>query len=350
MFDSLGLSLPIFQAPMAGVSTPALAAAVSNAGGLGSIGIGASDAATAARMIAETRDATDRPFHVNVFAHRTPQPDPAVESAWIEAMRPLFAAFGAEPPARLRTIYRSFNDNPDMLAMLLDARPAVVSFHFGLPAPDALVALRKAGILLLATATNLDEARCIRDAGLDGIIAQGIEAGGHRGVFDCNAPDPQLSTLALTRLLVARQDLPVIAAGGIMDGAGIAAALRLGAVAAQLGTAFIGCPESSAEPAHRRALHGAGAYRTTLTAAISGRPARALENRFTQAAGGMLAGTPPAYPIAYDAGKALHAAAKARGETGFGAYWAGQGAPLARSMPAGELVAVLARELRAAMA
>ncbi|MBN8293712.1 nitronate monooxygenase [Rhodobacter sp. NTK016B] len=350
MLDKLGLIHPILQAPMAGVSTPQLAAAVSNAGGLGAIGIGASDLAGARRMIAETKQATDRPFNVNVFTHASPTPDPEGERAWLSAMRPLFAEFGAEPPAELRVIYQSFNDNPALLALLIEMRPAVVSFHFGLPGADAIAALQDAGITLLATATNLDETRRIKAAGIDGIVAQGIEAGGHRGLFDDTQTDPQLGTFALTRLLVARAGLPVIAAGGIMDGAGIAAALDLGAVAAQLGTAFIDCPETSAEPAHRQALRSAAGHHTCLTSVISGRPARALANRFTQATGRGFAGQPPAYPIAYDAGKALHAAAKARGETGFGAYWAGQGAPLARSLPAADLVAVLAQELRAAKA
>ncbi|MEC7761270.1 MAG: nitronate monooxygenase [Pseudomonadota bacterium] len=350
MLDKLGCRLPILQAPMAGVSTPRLAAAVSNAGGLGAIGVGAADAEGARRMIEETREATDGPFNVNVFAHETPRECPEDEKAWLNAMRPLFAQFDAQPPTRLNTIYQSFNDSTDILAILLEQRPAVVSCHFGLPKQAAIAALKDAGITLLATATNLDEARSAKNAGIDGIVAQGIEAGGHRGVFDCDAYDPQLGTFALIRLLVAELKLPVIAAGGIMDGAGIAAAMNLGAVGAQLGTAFIDCPESSASESHRRALHGASGYRTRLTSAISGRPARALENLFTQAADGSLSGAAPAYPIAYDAGKALDAAAKAKGEFGYGAHWAGQGAPLARSLPAAQLVAELERERRFAMA
>src|SRR5690606_12949121 len=157
-------------------------------------------------------------------------------------------------------------------------------------------------------------------------IAQGWEAGGHRGVFDPSAPDTRLGTLALTRLLVRTLDVPVLAAGGIMDGAGIAAALALGATAAQLGTAFIGCPASDADAGFRAALMSAGAERTVMTAAVSGRPARCLANRFTALGAGVPAEAIPAYPIAYDAGKALHAAAKATGDFGWGAQWAGQGA------------------------
>jgi nitronate monooxygenase len=185
----------------------------------------------------------------------------------------------------------------------------------------------------------------IEAAGIDAIVAQGIEAGGHRGVFDPSAPDDALGMVVLTRLLVREAGLPVIAAGGIMDGAGIAAALELGAVAAQLGTAFVACPESSADDAYRAALMGPGGYHTMLTSLISGRPARSLANRFTALIELVAGRLPPDYPIAYDAGKALHAAAKARGEHGFGAQWAGQGAPLIRAMPAARLVQTLRGEL-----
>lgn len=348
MLSKLGVEVPIVQAPMAGVSTPALAAAVSNAGGLGSIGVGATDAAGARAMIADLRARTERAFNVNVFVHGPAKPDPEREAAWLHWLSPLFSEFGAVTPAALRTIDKSFADDADMLSMLVEARPPVVSFHFGLPSPQAIQRLKGAGTTLFATATNLEEARQIEAAGIDAIVAQGIEAGGHRGVFDPAASDDALGTVALTRLLVADSTLPVIAAGGIMDGAGIAAALDLGAVAAQLGTAFIACPESSADDAYRAALAGPGAYHTRLTALISGRPARCLANRFTDLHQSVADRLPPDYPIAYDAGKALHAAAKAKGEHGFGAQWAGQGAPLARAMPAAELVATLLRELKAA--
>jgi nitronate monooxygenase len=206
--------------------------------------------------------------------------------------------------------------------------------------------------VLLATATSLAEGRAAEAAGMDAVVAQGYEAGGHRGVFDPAAADERLGTLALTRLLVRRLGVPVVAAGGIMDGAGVAAVLRLGAVAAQLGTAFVACPESGAGAAYRAALLAGDAAHTVMTAGISGRPARCLANRFTALAETLAARTPPLippdYPIAYDAGKALHAAAAARGEHGYGAQWAGQGAPMARALPAAELIATLARELRAA--
>jgi nitronate monooxygenase len=343
--DQLALSIPLVQAPMAGVATPLLAAAVSEAGALGSIGVGATDAAGARTMIEEVRARTTRAFNVNLFVHAGAKANPSREADWLSWLAPVFAEFGAEPPATLRTIYKSFADDPDMLTMLLELAPPVVSFHFGLPSADVLSSLQARGTYLMATATSLDEARAIEAAGIDAVVAQGIEAGGHRGVFDPNAPDDALGMVALTRLLVRQTGLPVIAAGGIMDGAGIAAALDLGATAAQLGTAFIACPESGADEAYRAALSGAGAYHTVLTSLISGRPARALANRFTaldELVGDLL---PPDYPIAYDAGKTLHAAAKAQGEYGFGAQWAGQGAPLSRAMTAADFVGVLREEL-----
>jgi nitronate monooxygenase len=180
------------------------------------------------------------------------------------------------------------------------------------------------------------------------VIAQGYEAGGHRGCFDPDADDDRLGTLALTRLLASRLDIPVIAAGGIMDGAGIAAALRLGASAAQLGTAFIGCEESDADAHFRAALTSEAANHTILTRAISGRPARGLPNRFAELGKGLSGRDIPAYPIAYDAAKALSAAAKRANDLSYGVYLAGQGAPLARALPAGVLVAKLAEEIAAA--
>jgi nitronate monooxygenase len=344
LIERLGLSVPIVQAPMAGTSTPEMAAAVSEAGALGSVGVGATDAAGARAMIAAIRARTTRPFNVNLFVHAPPRSDPAREQAWLQALAPLFAEFGAAPPAALRPIYRSFAEDDEMLAALVALAPPVVSFHFGLPAPNRIAALKQAGCVLFATATSLAEARAVAAAGCDAVVAQGWEAGGHRGVFDPDAPDDRLGTLALTRLLAGRCGLPVIAAGGIMDGHGVRAALDLGAVAAQLGTAFVACPESAADAAYRQALASEAAEHTTMTRAISGRPARCLANRFTawDAAAGA---TPAGYPMAYDAGKALNAAAKAAGDGGFGAQWAGQGAPLSRPMPAAELVAVLRREL-----
>ena len=348
LLSLLGIDLPIVQAPMAGVSSPDMAAAVSEAGALGSIGVGATDVDGARRMIAEVRARTARPFQVNLFCHRPAIADTGRERRWIERFRPLFAEFDAEPPETLDEIYRSFVGHDAMLEMMIDERPPVASFHFGLPTDEAIAALRAAGITLLATATSLAEAEIVAAAGIDTIVAQGWEAGGHRGTFDPDARDDRLGTVALTRLLARSLDRPVIAAGGIMDGAGIAAALSLGASAAQLGTAFVACDESLADAAYRAALLGDAARHTAMVRAVSGRPARILSNRFAAQDVVIDPNEIPAYPITYDLGKALHAAAKARGEHGYGAQWAGQGAPLARAMSAADLVAALVAELEAA--
>ena len=235
-----------------------------------------------------------------------------------------------------------------MLALLLQEKPKVVSFHFGVPAPERVRALRDAGIILLASATNPSEAQALADAGIHAVVAQGYEAGGHRGVFNTDALDSRLGTIALARLLVRQLDIPVIAAGGIMDGAGIGAVLRLGAAAAQLGTAFVASPESAADEGYRAALARGAARHTIMTAGISGRPARCLPNRFTALVADVSAHEIPAYPVAYDAGKALNAVAKTKGEPGYGAQWAGQGAPLVRALPAAELIGTLIDELQTA--
>ncbi len=327
-----------------------MAAAVSNAGGLGSVGVGAMTAEAARKTIGEIRKATNRAFNVNVFCHRPSLADPARESAWIEKLRPTFATYGAEPPATLREIYKSFVSDEAMFDVMMLERPAVVSFHFGLPSPAKIAALRSAGIILLASATNLEEAKIVAAAGIDAVVAQGYEAGGHRGMFDPAKPDECLGTTALTRILAQNLKIPVISAGGIMDGAGIAACLALGASAAQLGTAFVACPESDADVAYRAALLDRANVRTTLTTSISGRPARCIVNKFTTLADSVPVQEIAAYPMAYDAGKALNAAAKAKGEYAFGAQWAGQAAALARVMPAGLLVAELHAELERALA
>ena len=344
LLELLDIDLPIIQAPMAGVSTAELAAAVANAGALGSLGLGATEAAGARSMIAAFRERSRRSLNVNVFCHQPARANPSVEAAWLELLRPHFERHGAKPPQELEEIYRSFVEDDAMLAALLAEKPRVVSFHFGLPSAERIEALRQANIVLLASATSLTEARAAEKAGVQAIVAQGYEAGGHRGVFDPNADDDCLGTLALTRILVRELRVPVIAAGGIMDGAGIASVLRLGAQAAQLGTAFIACPESSADAAYRAVLASDSAHHTVMTRAISGRPARCLRNRFTALGAGVSVQRIPSYPITYDAGKALNAAAKAAREFGYGAQWAGQGAPLARALPAAELVRVLAAE------
>ena len=343
----LGIELPIIQAPMAGVSTPEMAAAVSNAGGLGSIGVGSVDAETTRQMIAAVRSRTDRPFNVNVFCNQPAVADAAREAAWLARLGPEFARYGAKPPARLTEIYQSFLTDDAKLAVLLAERPAVVSFHFGLPARDRIEALRAAGIVLLATATNLEEGKAIAAAGIDAVVAQGYEAGGHRGVFDPDAPDDRLGTMALTRLLVRKLDIPVIAAGGIMDGAGIAASLTLGAAAAQLGTAFVACPESSADAGYRAALLGPAAEHTMMTSAISGRPPAASPTALPPSVR-RRTGSGPGLPDRLRRGEG----AACRREGGGGVRVrgpVGRARRPARPVPAAELVARLRSEMEKAL-
>jgi nitronate monooxygenase len=346
----LGIQLPIIQAPMAGVSSPEMAAAVSNSGGLGSLGVGAMNAAKAREAIRQFRALSNGSLNINLFVHRPSRADKHKETAWLQRLRPEFERVSSQPPNDLHEIYTSFLADDDMLAMLVEEKPKVVSFHFGLPRPDQLEALHKAGIVLLASATNVQEAQAIEAAGIDAVVAQGYEAGGHRGVFDPDAEDSRLGTFALTRLLVSAIKLPVIAAGGIMDGAGIAAALALGASAAQLGTAFVVTDESLADTGYRQTLFSDAAHHTTMTRVISGRPARSLSNAFTRWGMSVPDDVIPDYPVTYDAGKSLNAAGKAVGQPGYGAQWAGQAAPLARAMSSQALMQTLKRELEQALA
>ncbi len=328
MFDDL--THRVVQAPMAGTSTPDLAVAVCKAGGLGFVALGALNGAGAARAIRAVRQGTDRVFGVNLFCHAPARRDAAREAGWIETLRPAFRRFGSEPPTRLSEVYPSFRGNDAMLAVLLAERPAIVGCHFGLPGPDQIAALKAAGCRLWATATSVTEGAAIRDAGFDVIVAQGYEAGGHRGIFDPDGPDGQMDHLALVRALLPL-GLPVVAAGAIMDHASARAAMDAGAVAVQCGTAFLRAPEAATSPAHREALSGG---RTVMTRAISGRPARCLVNGFTAIDDAGAAD----YPVAYDLGKALNAAALAQGDTAYGAFWAGTGAAASVARPAGDTV------------
>lgn len=343
----LGLRLPIIQAPMAGVSTVALAAAVSNAGALGSLGLGNATVEQARTQIQQLKKTTAHPFNINFFCHQPPVVDAVLEQAWLQMLNPYFAEFSAVPPAAIQVMNQSFIGNQAMLEMLLEERPAVVSFHFGLPAQAVIEQLKAAGIRLFGCATCLAEAQTIEAAGLDAIIAQGYEAGGHRGVFD-PATDLQLGLFSLLAVLSRNCSLPIIAAGGIMDGAAIASVLQMGASAAQLGSAFVVCPESAATAAYRADLDSSKALRTAVTTVISGRPARGIMNRMHTDIAQQPVHT-PGYPVTYSAAKALHAAASVQGCHDFAAHWAGQSAAFARVMPAGQLVSVLANELSQAI-
>jgi nitronate monooxygenase len=341
LLERIGLEWPIFQAPMAGTSTPAMAAAVSNAGALGAIGLAAEGVEGAGKMIAATQALTNRPFNVNLFCHRPAIPDGAVEAAWIARLKPEFTALGAEPPSALREIYQTFRGNTAMTTLLLQARPAIVSFHFGLPQEDQIRALKQAGITLFGSATGLAEAQKLADAGLDAIVAQGYEAGGHRGSFSDSPGAGLVGTMALVPQIVDAVRVPVIAAGGIADGRGVAAAFALGASGAQLGTAFLGCPEATVSPLHRAQLRNAADDRTELTRAFTGRPARALRNRFITE---MADAEPLGFPLQASLVGPLRQLPSEEARAEFTPFWAGQAASLIKEMPAGELVEQLVRE------
>ncbi len=340
----LKIRYPLIQAPMAGVSTPALAAAVSEAGGLGSLGLASASLEQAREMMQAVKALTDKPVNMNFFCHRPTEPNAAANRAWLAYLRPMFEEFGATPPDTLRDIYRPFPGHDDMLELILEEKPAVVSFHFGLPSAEYISTLKKAGIVLLACATTPDEARRIEEAGIDALVAQGYEAGGHRGVFEPEKGDAKYGTFALVRMLVKQSSLPVVAAGGIMDGASIQAAMALGAAGVQCGTAFVLSPESSANAAYRQALQSPRAYDTRVTTTLSGRAARGLANRLYVDEPAIARPPIPGYSMTYDAAKALNAAASAMGNFDFAAQWAGQAASLARAMPAADMVRTFASE------
>ncbi|SJN56015.1 Nitronate monooxygenase [Vibrio ruber DSM 16370] len=341
---------PIIQAPMAGISTPSLAAAVSNAGALGSIALGASDVHQADILLKETKKLTTQPFNVNLFCHKQPERDQHKEARWLDFISPLFKALGAEPPSALNEIYQSFILDTEMFLLLLKHKPRVISFHFGLPPAEWIKRLKEEGIFLIATATNLQEAKHIETLGVNAIVAQGIEAGGHRGTFDStlsdtDIEDDKLSTADLVSLLVANVSVPIIAAGGIMNGKHINHFMTLGASAAQLGTAFITCPESAASQKNRDMLLSERNQETILIEGISGRAARGLCNKFTSFLESAHAPSVPDYPLAYDVAKKLSFAALNQGTDEYTAYWAGQGAPLIRELTAKQLVEVLILEM-----
>ena len=339
--QQLDIDYPIIQAPMAGVSTPELAAAVSHAGALGSLGLGSSTVAQAEALINRTRQLTTRPFNVNLFCHDPAIRDPQREAQWIEQLRPEFSRFNRHPPETLAEIYLSFQQNPQMAELLLDLAPAVISFHFGIPDREVIRRMREKGIVTLASATCVKEALWIAAHGIDMVVAQGYEAGGHRGMFDPLAPDGQISTFTLVQALKQQMELPIIAAGGIMDGAGINSVMNLGAEGVQLGTAFLLCPESAADAGYRQAIKDRSDGQTFLTSAISGRPARCIANGWREM---KELHAVPAYPVAYDVGKALATAAKAQGDHQYGAHWAGQGVNLIRELSAAELIQTLISE------
>ena len=339
----LGIQLPIIQGPMTGSDTPQLAAAVSQAGGLGMLGCGMRSPEAMAQAAAAVRAATGQPFGMNLFVQPTPAPDAAQVAAAMARLAPLYAEFGLAPEAPARWC----EDFAAQLDALVAARPAVASFTFGILTAAQVQRLHGAGCVVIGTATTLAEALAWQDVGADAVVASGMEAGGHRGTFLGDFDASMVGTLALVPQCVDALSIPVIAAGGIMDGRGIAAAQALGAQAVQMGTAFLASPESAIGPAYRAALAQAQGTDTRVTRIYSGRPARGIVNAMMERLAADEAAV-PAYPIQNALTGALRRAAAAQGRADYLSLWAGQGVGAARALPAGELVALLAQEWRAA--
>lgn len=337
----LGTELPIVQAPMAGVQDSALATAACLAGGLGSLPCAMLGAAARRDEVAAlAAGAQGRPFNVNFFCHVPPAPDHAREAAWRVALAAYYDEFGIDATAIAPGPGRAPFDS-EAAALVEAFRPPVVSFHFGLPAPELLARVKASGAKVLASATTVDEARWLESHGADGVIAQGAEAGGHRGIFLSEDLTTQAGTLSLVPQIVRAVRLPVIAAGGIADARGVAAALALGAVAAQVGTAYLLCPEATTSAVHRAALANDGVRHTALTNLFTGRPARGIVNRLMRELG-PISPVAPAFPLAVAALAPLRAAAERRGSGDFSPLWCGQNASGCRAVPAGELTRALA--------
>lgn len=339
----LGTEWPIIQAPMAGVQLSPLAIAVSEAGGLGSLPCALLDIAGMRREIAAIRARTTRPFNVNFFCHPQPAFDAAREAAWRATLAPYYAEFGIDADSIATGPGRASFD-ADAAAVLEEFRPPVVSFHFGLPAADLLARVRATGARILSSATTVDEARWLEAHGVDAVIAQGLEAGGHRGMFLTEDLATQAGTFALLPQVARAVQVPVIAAGGIANARGVAAALALGAAGVQIGTAYLLCPEATTTPLHRAALRGEGARVTALTNLFTGRPSRGIVNRFMRERG-PISSAAPRFPLATGAVAPLRAAAEKAGSGDFSPLWSGQNNSGCREIAAAELTRELARGL-----
>jgi nitronate monooxygenase len=336
----LGIDLPIIQAPMAGVQGGALAVAVAEAGGLGSLPCAMLDPDALRRELTAIRTRTGRPFNVNFFCHAAPTLDPDREAAWRASLARYYREFGIDADAiPAGPSRRPFG--AEAAEVLEEFRPAVVSFHFGLPSAELLARVRAWGAKVLSSATTVAEALWLEARGVDAVIAQGLEAGGHRGLFLSEDLTTQVGTLALVPQVVRAVNVPVIAAGGIADARGVAAALALGAAGVQVGTAYLLCPEATTSPVHRAALQSEAVRHTALTNLFTGRPARGIVNRFVREQG-PLSPLVPAFPLAAAAVAPLRAAAEGRGSGDFSPLWSGQNPSGCREIPAADLTRQLA--------
>lgn len=329
------LAGPLIQAPMAGVQNHRLAATVCEAGGLGSLAAAMLTPEVLQAELQALSAATPRPYNVNFFCHTPPPCDPGRQHAWAQALSPYYREMGLDPDAIPSGPGRVpfGHDSADVLEAFA---PAVVSFHFGLPAPDLLARVKGWGSLVLASATTVQEALWLQAHGADAVIAQGLEAGGHRGMFLTQDLNTQMGTFALLPQIVRAVHLPVIAAGGIGTAAGVAAAKALGAAGVQVGTAFLCSHEATTSALHRAALQSPDAQHTALTTLFSGRPARGIVNRLMRDLGPMN-NVAPAFPLATAGIAPLRTAAEAQGLTDFTPLWSGQYAAAARSLSATEI-------------
>ncbi|MCW5668598.1 MAG: nitronate monooxygenase [Hydrogenophaga sp.] len=341
----LGTQYPLIQAPMAGVQGAALAVAVSNAGALGSLPCAMLSPEVMDRELAALAAGTQRPFNVNFFCHAPPEADEAREAAWRAWLSTYYREAGLDIDA-VPTGPGRVPFNRAAADLLERFRPKVVSFHFGLPDLDLLDRVKGWGSVVLSSATTVEEARWLEAFGADAIIAQGVEAGGHRGMFLTDDLTTQAGTFALLPQIVAAVGVPVIAAGGIADAAGVAAAMALGASGVQVGTAFLCCTEATTSALHRAALQSEAAHHTALTHLFTGRPARGIVNRVMRELGPMNP-VAPAFPLATAAMAPLRAHWEAKGSGDFSPLWSGQNASGCREVPAAELVGELVRGLAA---
>jgi len=337
----LGSELPLIQAPMAGVQLSALTIAVCKAGGLGSLPCAMLSVEAMRKELAAIRAATERPFNVNFFVHTPPAADPRREASWRAAFAPYYREYGIDPESIPAGPGRA-PFTAEAADALEEFKPAVVSFHFGLPPADLVRRMQKWGCKILASATTVDEARWLEAHGADAVIAQGVEAGGHRGNFLSDDISTQPGTFALVPQVVRAVKVPVIAAGGIADAKGVAAARALGASAVQIGTAYLLCPEATTSAVHRAALKSEAARNTALTNLFTGRPARGIVNRVMRELGPINAAA-PAFPLATSAITPLRGKAEAQGRGDFSPLWSGQNATGCREIPAGELTRALAQ-------